>query len=91
MANNGAHEIKSHPFFRGVSWDMLRRVSAPFRPKLQSAIDTTNFPIDEIPQHDTSAELRAQTAATLTDEQDAEMSLPFVGYTYKRFDAFRGS
>ncbi|PSK45337.1 serine/threonine-protein kinase CBK1 [Elsinoe australis] len=85
----GAAEIKRHPFFRGVVWDQLRRIRAPFEPKLQSATDTQYFPIDEIPQTDTSAQLRAQTEATGGEE--ASMSLPFIGYTYKRFDAFRGA
>ncbi|KAF2274569.1 serine/threonine-protein kinase cot-1 [Westerdykella ornata] len=87
---HGAHEIKQHPFFRGVQWDGLRRIRAPFEPKLSSNIDTQHFPVDEIDQNDNSAALRAQTAQA-GDELAAEMSLPFIGYTYKRFDAFRGS
>ncbi|PSN72782.1 kinase-like protein [Corynespora cassiicola Philippines] len=87
---HGAHEIKQHPFFRGVQWDGLRRIRAPFEPKLQSNVDTQYFPIDEIDQNDNSAALRAQTAQAGEDVA-AEMSLPFIGYTYKRFDAFRGS
>jgi protein-serine/threonine kinase len=85
----GAKALKEHPFFRGVQWDQLRRIRAPFEPKLQSAVDTQYFPIDEIPQTDNSANLRAQTEANGPEE--ASMSLPFIGYTYKRFDAFRGS
>jgi len=86
----GASEIRQHPFFRGVQWDGLRRIRAPFEPKLQSNVDTQYFPIDEIDQHDTSDALRAQTAQQ-GDDIAAEMSLPFIGYTYKRFDAFRGN
>lgn len=85
-----ATEIKQHPFFRGVQWDGLRRIRAPFEPRLESNIDTQYFPIDEIDQNDNSAALRAQTAQA-GDDVAAEMSLPFIGYTYKRFDAFRGS
>jgi protein-serine/threonine kinase len=85
----GAHEIRNHPFFRGVQWDSLRRIRAPFEPRLQSNIDTQYFPIEEIDQTDHSAALRAQTAQN--EDLAAEMSLPFIGYTYKRFDAFRGS
>lgn len=85
----GAPEIKNHAFFRGVVWDQLRRIRAPFEPKLSSAIDTQYFPIDEIPQTDNSAQLRAQSEAMGGEE--ASMSLPFIGYTYKRFDAFRGN
>jgi len=72
-----------------VAWDQLRRIRAPFEPKLQSATDTQYFPIDEIPQTDNSAALRAQNEAMGGEE--ASMSLPFIGYTYKRFDAFRGT
>ncbi|KAF2706651.1 kinase-like protein [Pleomassaria siparia CBS 279.74] len=86
---HGAHEIKQHPFFRGVQWDGLRRIRAPFEPKLQSNVDTQYFPIDEIDQNDHSDALRAQTAQA-GDEHAAEMSLPFIGYTYKRFEGLRG-
>ena len=89
---HGAGELKNHPFFHGVQWDGLRKIRAPFEPKLQSNVDTTYFPIDEIPQVDNSAQLRAQTEAGLNQGGDeTTLSLPFIGYTYKRFDAFRGS
>jgi protein-serine/threonine kinase len=84
----GAGEIRQHPFFRGVDWQALRRIRAPFEPKLQSNIDTQYFPIDEIDQHDTSAAYRAQAEQAGQDEY--QTSLPFIGYTYKRFDAYRG-
>lgn len=83
----GAAQIKQHQFFAGVDFDNLRRVRAPFEPRLTSNIDTTYFPTDDIPQEDTSAQIRARDAQ---NEEVAEMSLPFIGYTYKRFDAFRG-
>jgi len=55
---------------------------------LSSEIDTQYFPIDEIPQQDNSEAIRLREAG---NEDTAEMSLPFIGYTYKRFDAFRGN
>ncbi|KAK4635597.1 Serine/threonine-protein kinase cot-1 [Fulvia fulva] len=88
--SHGAAELKQHPFFHGVNWDGLRKIRAPFEPKLQSNIDTQYFPIDEIPQVDNSAQLRAQTEAQI-GQDDSTLSLPFIGYTYKRFDAFRGT
>ncbi|KAL8817161.1 MAG: hypothetical protein Q9223_003961 [Gallowayella weberi] len=87
--NAGSTEIKAHDFFRGVDWNGLRRIRAPFEPRLQSNVDVSYFPLDEIDQTDHSAEYRAQTQA-LGDEHVAEMSLPFIGYTFRRFDAFRG-
>lgn len=81
----GAAEIKAHPFFSGVPFDQLRRIRAPFEPTLSSAIDTRNFPINDIPQVDNSAAILKREEQ---NEDAAEMSLPFIGYTYKRFDAF---
>lgn len=88
--HGGATQIKNHPFFRGVIWDQLRNIRAPFEPRLSSNIDVSYFPIDEIPQEDTSAIHRAQARA-MPEEQEAEMSLPFIGYTYKAFNAFQNS
>ena len=39
----GAEEIKKHPFFRGVDWDNIRNIKAPFIPKLKSEYDTSYF------------------------------------------------
>ncbi|KAM7216344.1 Protein kinase-like domain containing protein [Rhypophila decipiens] len=89
LGRGGAHELKSHAFFRGVEFDSLRRIRAPFEPRLTSAIDTTYFPTDEIDQTDNATHLRAQQArAGSNPQQDEspEMSLPFIGYTFKRFD-----
>ncbi|KAK9762287.1 Serine/threonine kinase [Basidiobolus ranarum] len=40
-----AEEIKRHPFFRGVNWDdiMNKRIDPPFRPKITSRTDISNF------------------------------------------------
>ncbi|KAI1161736.1 serine/threonine protein kinase [Nemania serpens] len=87
LGRSGAHEIKSHAFFRGVEFDSLRRIRAPFEPRLTSAIDTTYFPTDEIDQTDNATLLKAQALASGKQIEDApEMSLPFIGYTFKRFD-----
>ncbi|KAI0159810.1 serine/threonine protein kinase [Xylariaceae sp. FL1272] len=87
LGRGGAHEIKSHSFFRGVEFDSLRRIRAPFEPRLTSAIDTTYFPTDEIDQTDNATHLKAQMMASGKPIEEApEMSLPFIGYTFKRFD-----
>ena len=88
-AAHGASEIKRHPFFRGVVWDRLRGIRAPFEPKLQSKVDVSYFPINDIDQNDHSEEWREHSRA-LGEEHEAEMGLPFIGYTYKRFQNFKG-
>ncbi|KAK2603846.1 Serine/threonine-protein kinase [Conoideocrella luteorostrata] len=87
LGRGGAHEIKNHPFFRGVEFDSLRRIRAPFEPRLTSNIDTTYFPTDEIDQTDNATVLKAQALQHGRQaEESPEMSLPFIGYTFKRFD-----
>lgn len=85
--------MKSHPFFRGVQFDNLRQTRAPFEPRLTSNVDTTYFPTDEIDQIDIASRLKAHIAqqeqamnGVNTTEDSLEMSLPFIGYTFKRFD-----
>ena len=77
LGRGGADEIKSHKFFRGVDFDSLRRIRAPFEPKLASNVDTTY-----------ATHLKAQAAANGPRIEQPEMSLPFIGYTFKRFDDF---
>ncbi|KAK4064971.1 uncharacterized protein Triagg1_8787 [Trichoderma aggressivum f. europaeum] len=89
LGRGGAHELKSHAFFRGVDFDSLRRIRAPFEPRLTSNIDTTYFPTDEIDQTDNATLLKAQAIQNRNGqapEESPEMSLPFIGYTFKRFD-----
>ncbi|CAL3963622.1 hypothetical protein PZA11_001184 [Diplocarpon coronariae] len=90
LGRGGADEIKSHKFFRGVDFDSLRRIRAPFEPKLSSNVDTAYFPIDEIDQTDNATHLKQQNAASggAPRIEAPEMSLPFIGYTFKRFDDF---
>ncbi|KAA6410821.1 MAG: serine threonine- kinase cot-1 [Lasallia pustulata] len=87
---DGGADIRAHPFFHGVIWDSIRNIRAPFEPNLNSNVDVSYFPVDEIDQTDHSAAHHAQTAL-LGEESEAAMSLPFIGYTYRRFNEFRGA
>lgn len=85
--HGGADEIKQHPFFRGVDWESIRRVDAPFIPKLRSITDTRFFPTDELEAvPDSPAMSRAQQQQQESNGQNAKEDLPFIGYTYSRFD-----
>ncbi|KHN98142.1 kinase [Metarhizium album ARSEF 1941] len=84
----GAQELKAHPFFRGVEFDGLRRIRAPFEPRLVSNIDTSYFPTDEIDQTDIATRVKAQgqQGVEMPSGDSLDMNLPFIGYTFKRFD-----
>ncbi|XBW36696.1 hypothetical protein QEN19_002271 [Hanseniaspora menglaensis] len=89
--HGGADDIKKHPFFRGVDWNTIRQVEAPYIPKLSSITDTRFFPTDELEnvpdspamtQAKREHEIMTMNAKNKQQQQD----LPFIGYTYSRFD-----
>ena len=90
--HGGADEIKSHPFFRGVDWNTIRQVEAPYIPKLSSITDTRFFPTDELenvpdsPAMAQAALQREQMMKQGNNQAPIKEDLPFIGYTYSRFD-----
>lgn len=40
-----AKDIKLHPFFKEIDWDLLakKQIPAPFKPKIRDELDTSNF------------------------------------------------
>ncbi|GAA5966684.1 hypothetical protein JCM21900_005654, partial [Sporobolomyces salmonicolor] len=46
VANDGAEEIKAHPWFKGIDWGTLHLQTPPFRPQLSSKSDTRYFEDD---------------------------------------------
>ena len=43
LGKNGADEIKKHPFFKGLDWNNIRKMTPPFIPKLKNEYDTSYF------------------------------------------------
>ncbi|KAL2261539.1 hypothetical protein VTK26DRAFT_3937 [Humicola hyalothermophila] len=88
--HGGACGIRSHPFFAGVDFASLRRVHAPFPPQLASDADTSCFPVDELPQVAQAADGGGDGAGGSSNNDNnnitPEMCLPFIGYTFKRFE-----
>ena len=79
------NQLKSHPFFDGVEWDILRATKAPFVPALDSEIDTGYY--DDF----TSAEDMAKYAEVKEKQRNVdavkerEESAPrgvWVGFTF---------
>lgn len=89
LGRSGAHELKGHPFFAGVDFDNLRRFRAPFEPRLSSDIDTAYFPTEDLEQQAANAmeiDGGLEAAAAPDQQETPEMTLPFIGYTFKRFE-----
>ncbi|KAK7205100.1 kinase-like domain-containing protein [Myxozyma melibiosi] len=92
LGRGGADEIKAHPFFDGVDWDSIREFNAPFIPKLSSITDTSYFPTEDLENIPDAPEISAANeavAAATNNSEETELSkesMPFIGYTYSRFD-----
>lgn len=81
-----AEDIKKHPFFKGVDWERLHESRAPFVPRIDNPTDTRNFDhFDEEDAMHTSSGSSNRKAFRPLDT----INLPFVGYTFKSFDAVR--
>ena len=64
-ANNDAQELIEHPFFHDVDWHALgqKNVTPPFKPKLSSNLDVSNFDPEFTNAMTTSSSLNARAAA----------------------------
>ena len=88
----GADEIKAHPFFRGIDWDNLRALRAPFVPVLKSITDTSYFPPEldkpgSEAEASNSAENEAEEAGATFTSILRKKDLAFVGYSFRRFES----
>lgn len=84
LGRNGAEEVKAHPFFRGVNWNAIRQFHAPFIPKLRSITDTSYFPTEDLQQVPDIPQ--SQQKVQQNKQKNAREDLPFIGYTFSRFD-----
>ena len=75
LGKEGAGQIKSPPFFHGVDWGALREPgTAPFKPEVESATDTSHFDkFEERPPNEPGT------------PGSKDHDLAFLGYQYKRY------
>ena len=84
--------IRTHPFFRGLNWDLLRTYTPPFVPDLKSITDTTYFSIEDmagVPQALSTPAAGTAGDATMDLYRNPNKDLAFVGYTYKRWETLQ--
>ncbi|BBG95071.1 cAMP-dependent, cGMP-dependent and protein kinase C kinase family protein [Prunus dulcis] len=87
LGTGGAHQIKSHPWFKNIVWDKLYEMEAAFKPEVNGELDTQNFmKFDEL-EPPVSSRTGSGPSRKL---QLTPKDLSFVGYTYKNFDAVKG-
>eukprot|EP01018_Ginkgo_biloba_P030240 Gb_06623 [translate_table: standard] len=82
LGTKGAHEIKAHPWFKGVQWDKLYQMEAAFLPEVNSELDTQNFEKFEEAGPQMQSSSRSGPWRKMLSSKDVN----FVGYTYKNFE-----
>ncbi|XP_042477060.1 serine/threonine-protein kinase tricornered-like isoform X1 [Macadamia integrifolia] len=85
LGTRGVEEIKAHPWFRCIQWDMLYEMEAAYKPTVNGELDTQNFEkFDEVggPQ---SALPRVGPWRKMLTSKDSN----FIGYTYKKSDVLK--
>ncbi|KIX03141.1 uncharacterized protein Z518_06692 [Rhinocladiella mackenziei CBS 650.93] len=89
-ANGDADELIHHPFFADIDWDALgkKNLVPPFKPKLSSVADTSNFDPEFTNALNTSSSLNARAAALAAGAAPASTPLSptmqnaFQGFTF---------
>ncbi|KAF9582515.1 hypothetical protein BGW38_000111 [Lunasporangiospora selenospora] len=93
-----ASEIKSHPWFKDIDWNNLRRQTPPFKPALKDPADTRYFDemVDDNPMAAPEGEERVIRDPLLGNRNegrrllDMRKKLAFAGYTFRGFHAQGG-
>ena len=73
---HGVEEIKKHPFFKGIDWNNIRKMKAPFIPELKNDYDTHYF--------DTFQEQEPFYPPNLSSKGKQRKDINYAGYTFNR-------
>ncbi|XP_061352908.1 uncharacterized protein LOC133297734 [Gastrolobium bilobum] len=82
LGTEGAHEIKAHPWFKGIEWDKLYQMKAAFIPEVNDELDTQNF--EEFEEVDKQTEPSSKPGPWRKMLESIDVN--FVGYTYNNFE-----
>uniref|UniRef100_UPI0037E86C93 myotonin-protein kinase n=1 Tax=Semicossyphus pulcher TaxID=241346 RepID=UPI0037E86C93 len=76
LGRKGFSDFRSHPFFSGLDWGSLHKLSAPFLPEVSNPTDTSNFDVlDDYLS-------KMQMLPDVMDRAPIGVHMAFVGYSY---------
>ncbi|XP_067847869.1 serine/threonine-protein kinase MRCK beta isoform X2 [Heptranchias perlo] len=76
IGKNGMEDFKKHSFFKGIDWDNIRNIEAPYIPEVSSPTDTSNFDVDD------DILKNPELVPPATHTAFSGLHLPFVGFTF---------
>ncbi|KAF5816529.1 putative protein kinase AGC-NDR family [Helianthus annuus] len=82
LGTKGAHEIKAHPWFKGIEWEKLYQMEAAFIPEVNGELDTQNFEKFEEGENQIPSTTKSGPWRKMLSSKDVN----FMGYTYKNFE-----
>ncbi|KAL9992038.1 putative protein kinase AGC-NDR family [Helianthus debilis subsp. tardiflorus] len=82
LGTKGAHEIKAHPWFKGIQWEKLYQMEAAFIPEVNGELDTQNFEKFEEGENQIPSSTKSGPWRKMLSSKDVN----FMGYTYKNFE-----
>lgn len=85
LGTRGVEEIKAHPWFKGIQWDMLYEMEAAYKPTVVGELDTQNF--EKFPEVEDAPSTipRVGPWRKMLTSKDAN----FIGYTFKNSDMLK--
>ncbi|KAL4372476.1 hypothetical protein HN51_017622 [Arachis hypogaea] len=85
LGTRGIEEIKAHPWFKSVQWDLLYESEAAFKPTVTGDLDTQNF--EKFPDIEGPPSVTATVGPwrKMLTSKDTN----FIGYTFKKSDILK--
>ncbi|KAK6160701.1 hypothetical protein DH2020_004082 [Rehmannia glutinosa] len=85
LGTRGVEEIKGHPWFRGIKWDILYEMEAAYKPIVNGDLDTQNFEKFDEGENAPSDVPRVGPWRKMLTSKDTN----FIGYTFKKSDLLK--
>ncbi|XAR61890.1 Non-specific serine/threonine protein kinase [Bertholletia excelsa] len=85
LGTRGVEEIKAHPWFKCIKWDMLYEMEAAYRPTVTGDLDTQNFEKFPEVEDPPSTITKVGPWRKMLTSKDAN----FIGYTFKKSDILK--